>query len=121
MAKNINPKKTWKYPEKFKLKAVKLSLQKGTMVKDVAAMLDIHPVLLSRWRQEFREGKIRDDGRLKLVDIEQEKAELDRIVMLEKQVASLKQENELLKKWQRFLAEQHQKGINSSRGTENTE
>ncbi len=39
MAKNINPKKIWKCPEKFKLKAVKFSLQKGTMVKDVAANL----------------------------------------------------------------------------------
>ncbi|WP_419177112.1 hypothetical protein [Desulfosediminicola sp.] len=44
MAKNIDPKKIWKYPEKFKL-----SLQKGNMAKNVSAMLNIHPVLLSRW------------------------------------------------------------------------
>lgn len=78
MAKNINSKKTWKYPEKYKLKAIKLSIQPGVKVKDVAAVL-------------------------------------------EKENARLRQENDLLKKWQRFLGEQHQKNLYSSRETDTLE
>lgn len=43
----------------FKGTAVKLSRTPGVQVKDVAAALDVHPFLLSRWRKEEREGKLR--------------------------------------------------------------
>ena len=117
MAKNINPRRTWKYKNEFKVKAVQLSLQDGVQVKDVAKTLDIHPFMLSRWRKEYREGKLVADKRKKTVSIQKEKAELNKIKRLEKENAQLKQENSLLKKWQRFLAEQHQQDIDSSRET----
>ena len=71
--KEQQPKKTLKYPEKFKLKAVKLSPQKGVVAKDVSIMFDIHPGLLSRRSKEFHEGKIADDGRVKVSDITKKK------------------------------------------------
>ena len=118
MAKNINPRRTWKYSKEFKVKAVQLSLQEGVQVKEVANTLDIHPFMLSRWRKEYREGIMVADNRKKVTSsIRKDKAELNKIKKLEKENARLKQENSLLKKWQRFLAEQHQKDIDSSRET----
>jgi len=99
------PKRNWSYPDSFKLKAVKLSLQDGIPVKDVAAMFDIHPCMLSKWRKDFRDGKIVDDGSVSVSEINEEKRDFDRLVVLEKENYRLKQENKLLKKWQRFLEE----------------
>ena len=117
MPKVNKPRRTWKYEKEFKVKAVQLSLEEGVQVKDVAQALDIHPFMLSRWRREYREGKLVADKRKKIKSIRKEKAELNRIKKLERENARLKQENDLLKKWQRFLAEQHQKDIDSSRET----
>ncbi len=46
-----------------------LSLIEGGRVKEVAATLDIHPFMLSRWRKEYREGKIVADKRKKLTGV----------------------------------------------------
>lgn len=119
MPRYKNPRKTWQYSNEFKVKAVQLSLLEGVKVQEVAETLDIHPFMLSRWRKEYREGKIVPDKRKKVAGLSREKADLDRVKKLEKENARLKQENELLKKWQRFLAEQHQSDIDSSRETEN--
>ena len=121
MPRYNQPRKTWRYTEEFKVKAVQLSLLDGIQVKEVAATLDIHPFMLSRWRKEYREGKIVADKRKKVTSIKKDIKERDKIQKLEKEVAKLKQENDLLKKWQRFLAEAHQKNIDSSRETENSE
>jgi transposase len=114
MAKMLAPKKTQKYSEEFKSKAVQLSLFNDVKVKDVAKTLDIHPFMLSRWRKEFREGKLVADKRKKVVSIKKEKNAVDKLKRLEKEISRLKQENDLLKKWQRFLAEERQKSINLS-------
>jgi transposase len=91
----------------------------GVQVQEVAETLDIHPFMLSRWRKEYREGKIVADKRTKVTSIRKEKAELDKVKQLETENARLKQENDLLKKWQRFLAERKQRNSNSSQETEN--
>ncbi|SIT20756.1 transposase, partial [Thalassolituus maritimus] len=99
MPKYTQPRKTWQYSNEFKVKAVQLSLIEGIQVQEVANTLDIHPLMLSRWRKEYREGKIVADKRKKL-EAENKK--------LEAENKKLKQELDLLKKWQRFLAEEHQ-------------
>lgn len=107
MPRYINPKKTQQYPMEFKAKAVKLTYLSGSSIKGVAESLDIHPFMLSRWRKEYREGKIVSDRRRKLTK-KKSKPVSDNatIAALEKELADVKLENELLKKWQRFLAEQ---------------
>jgi len=119
MPRYKNHKKTLRYTNEFKTKAVRLSLMEGVQVQEVAAVLDIHPFMLSRWRKEYREGTIVADKRSKVTSIRKEKTELDKIKKLEKEVARLKQENDLLKKWQRFLAEREQQNSSSSQETEN--
>ena len=119
MPRYNNPKRTLKYTNEFKVKAVQLSLLDGMKVKEVAQTLDVHPYMLSRWRKEYREGVIVVDKRTKTVTLHDDKTELNKVKKLEKENARLRLENDLLKKWQRFLAEQHQTDINSSRETEN--
>ena len=101
-----NPKKTRQYTNEFKAQAVKLTLLSGASVKGVAESLDIHPFMLSRWRKEYREGKIVVDKRKKARKEPKKLSDNDEIRRLQKQVADLKEENDLLKKWQRFLAEE---------------
>jgi len=117
-----HPRKTWQYSADFKAKAVELSHQEGIEVQQVAAGLGIHPFMLSRWRKEYREGRIRPDGR-KRVDVMKDKQappaeELKELDRLKRDNARLKKENDLLKKWQRYLADQHQKGLDSSKPTD---
>lgn len=119
MPKYTQPRKTWKYSNEFKVKAVQLSLIEGIQVQEVANTLDIHPFMLSRWRKEYREGKIVADKRKKLTPaITRQEKEISKLKKLEAENKKLKQEVDLLKKWQRFLAEEHQQDIDSSRSSD---
>lgn len=53
------PKNVRRFSLEFKLKAVTLSQLKGVEVQAVADALEIHPFMLSRWRKEAREGRLR--------------------------------------------------------------
>ena len=53
------PKKVQEYSREFKVTAVRLSQQPGMQVQAVAAALDIHPFMLSRWRKAARDGRLR--------------------------------------------------------------
>lgn len=120
MPRYTQPRRTWHYLNEFKVKAVQLSLLEGVQVQEVAKTLDIHPFMLSRWRKEYREGKLKIDKRQKIKGMNKDKKELSRVKQLEKENARLKQENDLLKKWQRYLAETHQSDLDSSRDTDKT-
>ncbi len=122
MPKYTQPKKTWFYPVDFKIKAVQLSLRDDISSKDVAQALDIHPFMLSRWRKESREGKYSSKPRYssnkELMAKLPNKKELNKIKQLQKENDRLKMENDLLKKWQRYLAEVHQSDLDSSKNTD---
>ena len=122
MPKYTKPRKTWSYSTDFKVKAVELSYQEGLQVKQVAEGLDIHPLMLSRWRKEYRDGKIKADG-YKRVSVMKDKRtptaqELTEIEKLKRDIERLTKENDLLKKWQRYLADQHQNDLDSSKSTD---
>ena len=59
MARRIGPVKVRQYGVEFKRTAVQLSQRPGIQVQAVAEALDIHPFMRSRWRKEFREGRLR--------------------------------------------------------------
>ena len=122
MPRTKNGKRTWRYSDEFKAKAVEMSYQPDLQVQQVADGLGIHPFMLSRWRKEFREGKIKPlpNGKIDMKQerkppAEPESAELKR---LRKEVTRLRKENDLLKKWQRYLAEQKRNGLDLSRPSE---
>lgn len=103
------PRSTYKYTDKFKATAVKLSQLPGVRSKDVAESLCIHPFMLSRWRKEMREGLIVSKGS----DLDLETAaELKRLRKLEKAHKRLQLEHDLLKK--AIAWDLKQKGISSS-------
>ena len=120
MPRYTKPRRTWHYLNEFKVKAVELSLLDDVQVKGVAKILDIHPFMLSRWRKEYREGKLVADKRKKVTSMAKDKKELNKIKQLEKESAQLKQENDLLKKWQRYIAEEHQNDLDLSKDTGKT-
>ena len=81
----------------FKLDAVKLANHPGIKTQDVATVLAIHPFMLSRWKREYREGRLRMAKPVKVAASDLSEAER-RIRELERENAQLREENDLLKK-----------------------
>ncbi len=112
MGKRIGPKKVHRYSTEFKLTAVKLSRMPGVQVQTVAAGLDIHPFMLSRWRKEARDGVL--TGRARRGVVEGRRArEIKRLQALEREHAILKEEHELLKKAIRFCSARRRRSLPS--------
>jgi len=96
------PKRVQEYSAECKLAAVRLSRQRGVQVQAVAAALDIHPCMLSRWRKEVRDGVLRG-RRAPAVKVPPAR-EIRRLQSLERAHALLQEEHALLKKAIRFWA-----------------
>jgi transposase len=120
MPKYNNTRRTWKYSNDFKVNAVQLSFTVGVTIKSVAETLDIHPFMLSRWRKEYREGIIVADKRKKVAGQSKAQKVLTKEQELARENKELKEELFILKKWQRFLAEEHQADIDSSKNSDPT-
>ena len=70
------------YDDRFKATAVELGDLPGVKAIDVAEILDIHPVMLYRWKKEYRDGDIvakKTKGTLET----EEKSELKRLRKVE--------------------------------------
>jgi transposase len=120
------PKKTQRYGVQFKRTAVQLTQRPGLQVKAVAEALDIHPFMLSRWRKEFREGRLRlpgakPTGRASKPPRRVSKGplvrEIRRLQELERAHQLLQEEHALLKKAIRFCSVRRPKSSRSSTGT----
>jgi len=118
MPEMITGKKTQRYSTEFKVKAVEWSYQAHRSVKSVAEALDIHPFMLSRWRKEYREGKFAMKRVKKApVDAKKKIQEQDEVARLKRRISELQEENDILKKFQRFQAEERRKRSASSGNT----
>jgi len=85
------------YGDHFKATAVELGTLPGVKAIDVAKVLDIHPIMLYRWKKGYRDGGImkkRDKGTLET----EEKSELKRLRKVEKEHKELLLKHDLLKK-----------------------
>jgi transposase len=94
------PRKVYRYSDEFKLTAVRLSQQPGMQVQTVAAALEIHPFMLSKWRKDVRDGRLR--GRPPKAPPPGPAREIAQLERLERQYAELQEEHDLLKKAIRF-------------------
>lgn len=86
-------RKRIQYTTEFKRGAVELTLVEGNSVSDVAKDLDIHPVMLGRWRREYladQETAFPGSGNVKENNEE--------LVRLRREVARLREERDILKK-----------------------
>jgi transposase len=97
------PRKVYQYSNGFRVTAVRLSYLPDVQVKDVAEELDIHPFMLSRWRKEYREGRL--EAKVKKTLDPKTAAELKRLKKLERDYARLKEEHDIQKKAIRFCSE----------------
>ncbi|MBZ0331295.1 transposase [Halomonas sp. ANAO-440] len=121
MPEMITGKKSQRYSTEFKVKAVEWSHKAHRSVKGVAEALDIHPFMLSRWRKEYREGQFAMK-RVKKAPANAKKKiqEQDEVARLKRRVSELEEENDILKKFQRFQAEERRKRSGSSGNTEDS-
>jgi transposase len=100
--------KKHRYSSEFKVTAVRLASHPGIQTREVAAALNIHPFMLSRWKREYREGKLKGAAHPNLKEIQGMEAavsEHQRIRELEAALKKARIENELLKKAIQFNLE----------------
>lgn len=100
------------YGDRFKATAVELGALPGVKAKDVAKILDIHPVMLYRWKKEYREGDIMEKQDKGVLEAEQKK-ELDRLKQIEKEHKLLLMKHDLLKKSIQYCSARKKKSTNS--------
>jgi transposase len=116
MAARLSVKKLPRYSLGFKRSAVKLTQIPGLEVQVIAEALDIHPVMLSRWRQEAREGRLRGIASGPPVP-KAPVREIKRLQALERAHALLQEEHALLKKAIRFRSERRLTTSRSSKAS----
>jgi transposase len=95
------------YTTDFKLTAVRLAAHPHIQTQDVALALGIHPFMLSRWKKENREGKLKGNVHESIKDMEDKVLEQKQVRDLEKRVKQLELENALLKKSMPSSSEQN--------------
>lgn len=91
-----------RYNYQYKYAAVQVTEHPNILAVDVAAILGIHPIMLYRWRQEMRDGKLVDndqEARSKTQLAEAEK----KIRKLENELKRVRAENAVLKKAERLF------------------
>lgn len=136
MAAPVGPKKVHRYTLQFKVQAVQLANHPEIQTRDVAHALDIHPFMLSKWKKDYREGRLKpaaEAAGLKLPKVlrapkaDPEKRALKRQVKqlrakvqarreiraLERKLAALEVEHDLLKKAIRFNIERRRRNSSS--------
>ena len=135
MAAPIGPKKVHRYTIEFKIQAVRLSLHPEIQTQDVAHALDIHPFMLSKWKKDYREGKLTPAAeaadlnlpmvlkapanpevrslKKKVRELEAKVEARTKVRALERKLAALEVEHDLLKKAIRFNIERRRRSLNS--------
>ena len=136
MAAPVGPKKVHRYTLEFKIQAVKLANHPEIQTQDVAHALDIHPFMLSKWKKDYREGRLKPAAEavglslprvLRVPKADPEKRSLRRQVKqletkvearaqvrsLERKLAALEVEHDLLKKAIRFNIERRRRSSSS--------
>ena len=135
MAAPVGPKKVKRYSDEFKIQAVKLASHADIQTQDVAHALDIHPFMLSKWKKDFREGRLKPAANAVGLSLpkalrppnDPEKRALkqqvrrleDRVAaraearQLERKLAALQVEHDLLKKAIRFNIERRRRNSSS--------
>lgn len=90
-----------KYTREFKIEALKMVLEDGRTVTDVAKALGIDRSLLQRWKSEFKDdGEVSFPGHGRRKPMDEENARLKR------ELAQARQERDILKKALAFFAKQ---------------
>jgi transposase len=112
MPKILSPERVIEYSLEFKIRVIKLTFELDVKTIDIAKVLNLHPMMIYRWRQEYREGKFVEEPSRRISMTKktstpkEDKDKDDEIKRLEKELAEAKKENDFLKKWERYLKDQ---------------
>ena len=90
------------YNYQFKHTAVSVTNHPDILSVDVAEALNIHPIMLYRWRQEMREGVLEDNDKEARSKDKLLAAE-NKIKKLERELKRVREENTVLKKAERLF------------------
>ncbi|NRA22993.1 MAG: transposase [Oleispira sp.] len=111
------------YSVEFKIKVIKLTFELDVKAIDIAKVLNLHPMMIYRWRQEYREGKFVEepsrrismtkDSPLPKKNDDEINEKNDEIKRLKKELAAVQKENDFLKKWERYLNDQKNSDLDS--------
>lgn len=112
MAKILSEERVVEYSTEFKVRVVELTDQLDVTATTIAEIMGLHPVMVYRWRQEYREGKLVEypSRRISMTKSTKPKTDDKELKRLQKQVKKLQKENDFLKKWEGYLKAQKQKG-----------
>lgn len=100
--------KKHRYSNEFKVTAVKMANAPDIETQAVAEALHIHPFMLSRWKKEYREGKLKGKAHPDLRGLKHMEAAVAEAKHIRELEAALKRariENDLLKKAIQFNLE----------------
>jgi transposase len=116
MSRILSSERVIEYSVEFKIKIIKLTFELDVKDIDIVKVLNLHFMMIYRWRQEYREGKFVEEPSRKismtkdtsLVTQNDDKIneKNDEIKCLKKELAAAKKENDFLKKWERYLKDQ---------------
>ncbi len=121
MAKILSEARVLEYSREFKVMVVRLTNLDEIKIKTLSDCLGLHPLMVSRWRKEVRDGKlVADETRRVRMTLEsasksgkKTKQTKNKTQRLEEENKRLKKEVDLLKKWHGYLAEQRKNGSDS--------
>jgi len=120
VAKIRSEQRVVEYSIEFKLKVVDLTEKLSVTAVQIAEALGLHPIMVYRWRQEYREGKFvaqptrrismtKEPGEKPVISKEASEKEKSELKRLRQELAKLKKENDFLKKWDGYLKAQKQR------------
>jgi transposase len=109
MPKILSQERVIEYSVEFKVKVVRLTNELDVKAIEIAKLLNLHPMMIYRWRQENREGKFVEVPSRR-ISITKNSAppkpntdKTDEIKSLRKELEKVKKENDFLKKWDQYL------------------
>ena len=119
MPRILSPERVIEYSVEFKIRVIKLTLELDVKAIDIAKVLNLHPMMIYRWRQEYREGKFVEEPSRRISmtkdtsSPKENKDKDDEIKRLKKELADAQKDNDFLKKWERYLKDQKSSDLDS--------
>ena len=115
MAKILYQECIVEYSTEFEVRVVELTNQLDVKITTIAEIMWLHTVMIYRWYQEYREGKLVEQLSRRITSAKSTKSKVDdkKLKRLRKKVEKLQKENDFLKKWEGYLNLQKQEGSDS--------
>lgn len=116
MAKIKSNERVIEYSTEFKARVVALTNELDIDTARIAEVMDLHPVMVYRWRQEHRAGQLIDTPSRRISMTKptpKSPTDTQELKRLKRENEKLKKENDFLKKWDGYLKAKKQSGSRS--------